>query len=150
MGITAEERNDELRRRLVTIAEQQLGKPYVYGAAPGSSEEFDCSSFVQFVYAHIGIDIPRCTIDQARFGEHIIHSPIGVLQAGDLVFIRGEVGRYTPDFPEGIGHVYIAINGLSLIHAQSRADDGGSVVCDNIIAVNKKQKITAVRRLLVP
>lgn len=38
--------------QIVSIATQQLGKPYVWGAT--GSNSFDCSGLVQYVYKQIG------------------------------------------------------------------------------------------------
>ena len=44
-------------RALSDILTKQLGKPYEYGAA--GPDAFDCSGFVQYVYASMDIELPR-------------------------------------------------------------------------------------------
>ena len=57
---------DQQKKKLVSIAETVLGKPYHYGAKPEEAPEtFDCSSFTQYLFKQIGIELPRSTILQA-------------------------------------------------------------------------------------
>jgi cell wall-associated NlpC family hydrolase len=85
----------------IAFAEQQLGKPYVYGATgPGS---YDCSGLTQAAYAAAGVSIGRTTGDQINDGTSVSESE---LQPGDLVFF------YSP-----ISHVGIYIGNGNIIHA---------------------------------
>jgi cell wall-associated NlpC family hydrolase len=67
--------------RLVQIALNQVGKPYVWGAK--GPEQFDCSGLSQWSYAQIGIHIPTGTA-----GQWPQMRPLGpgALQPGDLIF----------------------------------------------------------------
>ncbi|WP_329130940.1 NlpC/P60 family protein [Streptomyces sp. NBC_01476] len=74
-------------------AQNELGKPYVYGATgPGS---FDCSGLTSYAYAQAGVSIPRTSQEQANAGTRIYSaSQLGV---GDLVIFYGDyhhVGLY--------------------------------------------------------
>jgi len=53
----------------------------VYGGTTPSG--FDCSGFVQYVFAKNGISLPRVSRDQYQVGTSVSFSN---LQAGDLVF----------------------------------------------------------------
>lgn len=66
---------------LIGVARQYLGVPYVYGGT--TPQGFDCSGFVQYVFARVGIKLPRTSQDQAKTGQSI---PETSLQPGDLVF----------------------------------------------------------------
>jgi peptidoglycan DL-endopeptidase CwlO len=90
---------------VVGIAMQYLGTPYVWGgAAPGG---FDCSGFVMFVYAQVGVYLPHHAADQYNYGTPISQSD---LEPGDLVFF------------DGLGHVGIYIGGGQFVHAPHTGD----------------------------
>lgn len=67
---------------LVALADQQLGKPYVFGAEGPNS--FDCSGLMQWLYGHFGVKLPRLAHEQATYGIAIPKS--GPLKPGDMVF----------------------------------------------------------------
>lgn len=75
---------------VVTLAKEQVGKPYVWGAE--GPDTFDCSGLVQYVYQHAaGVSMPRTTYDQVKVGQTV---PLDQLQAGDLVFWGSEMAPY--------------------------------------------------------
>ncbi|MBI4134430.1 MAG: C40 family peptidase [Candidatus Terrybacteria bacterium] len=132
----------ERERRLVSFARKHLGKPYKYGARPWQAPRFfDCSSFVQYCFRRIGIDLPRVSIDQARLGERVDERALR--KVGDLVFFRGTMGRYNPKFPKGVGHVAIYTGKGKVIHA---APPGGVVEEPLARARASRKPITAIRR----
>jgi peptidoglycan DL-endopeptidase CwlO len=89
----------------IAYAEQQLGKPYQWGAT--GPDAFDCSGLVMMAYRAAGIDIPRTSEEQWAFGPRVTSSQA---QPGDLVFFAGADG--TPAAP---GHVGLVIgNGLMI------------------------------------
>ena len=90
---------------VVGLAMQELGKPYVWGAAGPSS--FDCSGLVMYVYQQVGVSLPHNAAAMFSYG-----SPVGYsdLQPGDLVFFSG------------LGHMGIYIGGGQFIHAPHTGD----------------------------
>ena len=90
---------------VVGIAMQYLGVPYVWGGASPSG--FDCSGFVQYVYAQVGVSLPHHAADQWNYGTPISQDQ---LEPGDLVFF------------DGLGHVGIYIGGGQFIHAPHTGD----------------------------
>jgi len=110
--------------RLIHFALKQLAKPYKYGAKKHEiGKVFDCSSFTQYVYRRIGIELPRSTILQAECGQTIParkKSPYfkkNDLQIGDLLFFKGTKGHFNKKFPNGIGHVIMYLGNGMFIHA---------------------------------
>jgi len=90
---------------VVGIAMQYLGTPYVYGGASPSG--FDCSGFVMYVFAQVGVSLPHNAAAQYGYGMPVSRDQ---LQAGDLVFFNG------------LGHVGIYIGGGQFIHSPHTGD----------------------------
>jgi cell wall-associated NlpC family hydrolase len=89
----------------VGVAMQYLGIPYVYGGStPGG---FDCSGFVMYVFAQVGVSLPHNAAAQYGTGTPVDRSQ---LQPGDLVFFNG------------LGHVGIYVGGGSFIHSPHTGD----------------------------
>jgi peptidoglycan DL-endopeptidase CwlO len=85
---------------VIGIAMHYLGVPYVWGGSSPSG--FDCSGFVAYVYAQVGVSLPHYTGAQWNVGVPVSRSD---LQPGDLVFF------------DGLGHVGLYIGGNEFIHA---------------------------------
>jgi cell wall-associated NlpC family hydrolase len=82
------------------------GIPYRDGGSDPSG--FDCSGFVQWVFAQNGVRLPREVRAQYDAGEKIdLHD----VQPGDLLFFE-TVSR-------GASHVGVAIGGEQFVHAPS-------------------------------
>lgn len=92
---------------VVSIAMRYLGTPYVW--AGSSPSGFDCSGFVMYVYAKVGVSLPHSSRMQYGCGTPVSRSN---LQPGDLVFF------YNP-----IHHVGIYIGGGQMIHAAGTGKD---------------------------
>jgi cell wall-associated NlpC family hydrolase len=90
---------------VVGIAMSYLGVPYVWGGASPSG--FDCSGFIMYVYAQVGISLPHNAAMQYGYGSPVSRDQ---LQAGDLVFF------------DGLGHAGIYIGGGNFIHAPHTGD----------------------------
>jgi cell wall-associated NlpC family hydrolase len=87
---------DATGERVVALAKQHLGTPYVWGGeSPGG---FDCSGLLQWAYKQVGIDLPRVSTQQAKAGREVSAAEA---RPGDLVFFeRGKVdhiGMYAGD-----------------------------------------------------
>lgn len=71
----------ERGRRVVAIAKKHVGAPYRWGGS--SPAGFDCSGFVRYVYAQVGVSLPHNAAKQYRLGTPVSRDN---LQPGDLVF----------------------------------------------------------------
>jgi hypothetical protein len=74
----------------------------------------DCSSFVKWLYAQLGIWLPRRSIQQRKLGNRVL---LDEIRAGDLVFTTGKIDYYDEDPQDGVGHVGVATNNGTIIHA---------------------------------
>ncbi|MGO1774429.1 MAG: C40 family peptidase [Agrococcus casei] len=74
---------------IVGIAQQYLGVPYVFGGSTPAG--FDCSGFTQYVYAQVGVSLPRIAGAQASVGTPV---GIGSVQPGDLLVWGGHTAIY--------------------------------------------------------
>ncbi|WP_151525667.1 C40 family peptidase [Serinicoccus kebangsaanensis] len=64
---------------VVGIASQYVGTPYQWGGSTPAG--FDCSGFTSYVFAQVGISLPRTAAQQQAFA-----TPVSTPQPGDLVF----------------------------------------------------------------
>jgi cell wall-associated NlpC family hydrolase len=72
---------------------------------------------VQYVYAKIGISLPRVSQDQFRAGEHIPSDRLDLLKPGDLVFF-GRNGDQNL-----VHHVGMYVGSGDFIHAPASGQD---------------------------
>jgi peptidoglycan DL-endopeptidase CwlO len=91
---------------VVAIAMRYLGVPYRWGGSSPSTG-FDCSGFVMFVFAQVGVSLPHNAAAQYGYGSPV---PRSQLQPGDLVFFNG------------LGHNGIYVGGGQFIHSPHTGD----------------------------
>ncbi|MCR5310683.1 MAG: SH3 domain-containing protein [Lachnospiraceae bacterium] len=82
----------DLGQQVVDFALQFVGNPYVYGGT-SLTDGADCSGFVQSVYAHFGVALPRT--GQRSSGYAI--ASLDEALPGDLIFYSGHVAIYMGD-----------------------------------------------------
>jgi gamma-D-glutamyl-L-lysine dipeptidyl-peptidase len=120
---------------LVETAHLWAKTPYLWGGITPAGA--DCSGFVQAVYRLHGVDLPRDSDMQARFGEPLsIRKDFSNLLAGDLLFFA--------ELPRRVTHVAISMGGSRLIH--SALGNGGVSVND---LLGRRGMEADLRRLLV-
>jgi hypothetical protein len=105
--------------RIVPTAERYLGTRYRYGGTSPTSG-FDCSGFVQYVFARNAVKLPRTSRQQAKVGKPLKRSWRS-LSPGDLVMFADEGAA--------ISHVAIYAGRNRIIHATS---SGGGVRYDDL------------------
>ncbi|MBQ8769104.1 MAG: C40 family peptidase [Oscillospiraceae bacterium] len=91
---------------IIATAKKYIGVPYVWGGSTPSG--FDCSGFVQYVFAQHGIQLPRTSKQQYGVGTSVSKSN---LKAGDLVFFETD--------GNGVSHLGIYIGNNQFIHAST-------------------------------
>lgn len=100
---------DVVATRVLDTADDHVGVPYVWGGE-SPREGFDCSGFVQYVFARNGVSLPRVSRDQARAGR-AVPTVVASLLPGDLMFYAGADGV--------VNHVAIYAGNNRIIHASS-------------------------------
>jgi hypothetical protein len=101
--------------RLVRTARALLGSPYLWGGR--SAWGFDCSGFVQSVFAWHGIALPRDSQEQWERGrEGRGRKARGKARLGDLVFFGPDESR--------ISHVGLASGSGDFLHAYGEVSLG--------------------------
>ena len=106
---------------VIDYACQFIGNPYVWGGT-SLTDGADCSGFVQSVYAHFGVSLPRTTYEMVNSGYAVSYAEA---LPGDLILYDGHVGLYMGDG--------------TIVNAMNEADGIGicSATYTNIIAVRR-------------
>ena len=103
---------------LIKFAKTLIGKPYKY-ASTDPSVGFDCSGFINYVFNHFNIKVPRSSKDFRNAGKEIA---LEDSKPGDLILFTG-----TNPAEREIGHIGLIISnkdGISFIHSSSGKADG--------------------------
>ena len=96
--------------RVVQIAEQFLGLPYVYGGSTPAG--FDCSGFTSYVFKQLGYSLYRSSYQQINNGIPVSKSE---LQPGDLLLFKKQGASR-------IHHVGIYVGNGMMIHSPQTGD----------------------------
>lgn len=96
-----------LSGQAINYGDDQIGKPYVWGAAGPNS--FDCSGLVQQAWKAAGVDIPKHS--QTQYDQGGQHVPLAQAHPGDLVF-----WGYGRD-PSAVHHVAMYLGNNEILHA---------------------------------
>jgi len=102
----------------------------------------DCSSFIKWLYAQRGIWLPRRSIQQRELGE--IVNPDKIV-SGDVVFVSGWIDYYHDNPSDGVGHVGIATDDGTVIHASDKQSNVIETPLEKFIG---KTKFRGVRRYI--
>ncbi|MFA6171356.1 MAG: NlpC/P60 family protein [Patescibacteria group bacterium] len=104
---------------LISLARQCIGKSqFVRGAKMCLAPEIiDCASFTKWLYAHLGIWLPRRSVQQRDFGFPI---ELKYIVANDLIFTTGIKNYNNGNDGHRIGHVGIATGEGTIVHAASK------------------------------
>ena len=101
--------NRRIREKIIKTARRYVGVPYRWGGESPRTG-FDCSGYTMVVYRLNGLDLPRSSRQQWKFGKQVGR---GQLQKGDLVFFATNGGRR-------ISHVGIYAGDDKFLHAPRR------------------------------
>jgi cell wall-associated NlpC family hydrolase len=96
--------------KLISTGKRYLGVKYKFGAAPyPKSKRFDCSSYTQYVFGKMGVELPRNSRQQFRVGHRVSRKN---LRKGDLMFFYVP-GRFRSNKIPGHVGIYMG-NGLMI------------------------------------
>lgn len=132
---------------LVALARECVGQAkYRRGARLSKAPNvFDCSSFVKWLYGQKGIWLPRRSIQQREFGVEALKEE---LRAGDLVFASGFIDYYIDDPADGVGHVGIATENRTVVHAANSKVGLVESSFENFVGEIGESCFRGIRRLL--
>ena len=96
--------NAVLRGRVaILVAKRYKGIPYRAGGTTPRTG-FDCSGYTKYVFAQLGISIPRVSRDQYAWSRHITRKQA---VPGDLIFFHSASGRvYHAAIYAGNGYIW--------------------------------------------
>ena len=107
---------------VVNFATTLKGIPYAY-ACSSPEQGFDCSGFINYVFDHFNIAVPRSSVDFTDVGKEV---PVAEGKAGDLILFTG-----TNNTIRTVGHIGIVIHNaddsLAFIHSSSGSANGVTV-----------------------
>lgn len=125
-GETSYKSDPSLGQQIVNYATQFVGNPYVLGGN-SMTNGIDCSGFINQVFAHFGISVPRYSGSFLSAGKGVSYSEA---RAGDIICYSG--------------HVAIYMGGGRIVHASNSSPypKGGIKISPNA----QYRQILSVRR----
>ncbi|MBD1379558.1 C40 family peptidase [Metabacillus arenae] len=117
-----------------------MGTPYVFNASSDRTDQFDCSSFMQYIYGVNGINLPRNSRQQFAAGKRITN---GSIKRGDLLFFTTPKRSKYKGISK-VGHVGMYIGNQLMLHTSRKR---GEVVVEKLTEHWRKRFIGS-RRVL--
>lgn len=107
------EEYDEVIAQMLSFANEQLGKKYVYGTE--GPDTFDCSGFVYYCLKHVGVNIGRMSsASYAKYDGWTKITSFEDMKPGDILFFRDEKSS-------AVSHTGIYLGNAEVIHAGTSA-----------------------------
>lgn len=122
---------------VIYVAQQQLGKKYVFGSA--GTKTFDCSGLTMYCFKQIGVSLRHSAYSEGYNSNNPKISSISSLRRGDLVFFN------TMSDGDQCDHVGIYLGNGYFIHASSGA---AKVVVSNLASGYYNRVFSWGRRVL--
>jgi peptidoglycan endopeptidase LytE len=104
VATNADTSNSSVAAEVTLIAKSLIGTPYVWGG--NTTDGFDCSGFIYYVFNKAGLSLGRYTADGYANRSYEVSNPV----PGDLVFFKD---TYMP----GISHMVIYLCNKHFIQA---------------------------------
>jgi cell wall-associated NlpC family hydrolase len=133
-------RDSSLPEKIVAFAKTQLGVPYRY-CSMSPEGGFDCSGFVNYVFNHFDIKVPRSSSDFTNEGEEI---DLSKSMPGDIILFTGTNPRVRV-----VGHVGIITSNYNgaVSFIQSTSGEAYGVVISPLDA-NYQERFMKVIRIV--
>ena len=136
---SASSSSSSIGEKAVALAKQQLGKPYVYGAAGPNS--FDCSGLFYYIFNQLGVNIARTSSSQYYNSGTFVS--VDEMQPGDLVYL------FDPKYDYSGGslpttHVLMYIGNNTVLHASTTSN---TVRTDTLFGGYYGNYVVAVKRM---
>lgn len=129
--------NAQKLEHVIYVAQQQLGKKYVFGAA--GTATFDCSGLTMYCFKKVGVSLKHSAYSEGYNDNHRKISDTSSLRRGDLVFFN------TVSDGDQCDHLGIYLGNSYFIHASSGA---GKVVVSNMSSGYYSRVFSWGRRVL--
>lgn len=111
---TAMNKDADRRQEMVAFAKTLIGTQYKFGCS-APDDGFDCSGFINYVFAHFGIAAPRSSVE---FTNRCCDVGLEAAQPGDLILFTGTNSKVRTT-----GHIGMIVTndttGTTFIHASS-------------------------------
>ncbi|MDD4803830.1 MAG: phenylalanine--tRNA ligase beta subunit-related protein [Candidatus Pacebacteria bacterium] len=137
----------------VKLAQSLVDVPYKYGASVlrDAPEYFDCSGFISYIFAQVGVQIPRMSVDQYVWGNIVDKNEI---KPGDVIFVNtGDLKRkidyqsieFIPGTKVelGVDHCGLYIDNNKIIHCT----ESRGVVIEDLNKSESFKNIVGYRRM---
>ena len=122
---------------VIYVAQQQLGKRYVFGSA--GTATFDCSGLTMYCFKQVGVSLRHSAYSEGYNDSYKKISDKSSLRRGDLVFFN------TVSDGDQCDHVGIYLGSYYFIHASSGA---GKVIVSNLSSGYYSRVFSWGRRIL--
>ena len=136
----AQPKDSLVQDKIVVFAKTLIGTTYKFGCS-SPSMGFDCSGFINYVFGHFNITVPRSSVDFTHEGDPV---DLDDARPGDLILFTG-----TDSHIRTVGHIGIIVSndslGTTFIHSSS-----GSEFSVTVTALNDyyKGRFVTVRRMI--
>jgi cell wall-associated NlpC family hydrolase len=127
---------------LIAFAQKFIGTKYCYAQCT-PKKGFDCSGFVQYVFANFNIKVPRSSMDYENAGRKV---QLDSCRKGDVIVFTGtNAHKRTP------GHVGIIVsndaNGIVFIHSSSGSNRIGVIMTNYTRSENYRKRFLKIVRM---
>ena len=129
--------NAQKLEHVIYVAQQQLGKRYVFGSA--GTATFDCSGLTMYCFKQVGVSLRHSAYSEGYNDSYKKVSDKSSLRRGDLVFFN------TVSDGDQCDHVGIYLGSYYFIHASSGA---GKVIVSNLSSGYYSRVYSWGRRIL--